>query len=149
MQNPQSRNRRPIFVVKYFSEIVMKSKPVRRHFVRQLEENLRAVLRDIDPAVMLQRRWDKLCVRSRQSDETVLARMVEAMCNTSGVTYVLEVQEYPLPELDAIAERVLPVYAPRLAGRSFALRCRRSGRHPFTSLDVERRDGAALARPPC
>ena len=30
------------FVVKYFSEIVMKSKPVRRQFVRQLEENLRA-----------------------------------------------------------------------------------------------------------
>jgi thiamine biosynthesis protein ThiI len=46
------------FVVKYFSEIVMKSKPVRRHFVRQLEENLRAVLLDIDPAVVLHRSWD-------------------------------------------------------------------------------------------
>ncbi len=132
------------FVVKYFSEIVMKSKPVRRQFVRQLEENLRAVLRDIDPAVVLHRSWDKLCVRSRQLDETVLARMVEVMCNTPGVTYVLEVQEYPLPELDAISERVLPVYASRLAGRSFAVRCRRSGQHPFTSLDVERQVGAAL-----
>jgi len=132
------------FVVKYFSEIVMKSKPVRRHFVRQLEGNLRAVLRDIDPAVVLHRSWDKLRVRSRQVDETVLARMVEAMCNTPGVTYVLEVQEYPLPELDAISERVLPVYASRLAGRSFAVRCRRSGQHPFTSLDVERQVGAAL-----
>ena len=115
------------FVVKYFSEIVMKSKPVRRHFVRQLEVKLRAVLRDIDLAVVLQRRWDKLSVRSRQSDETVLARMVEGMRNTSGVIYVLEVQESPLPELDAIAERVLPVYAARLAGRSFAVRRRRSG----------------------
>jgi adenylyl- and sulfurtransferase ThiI len=37
------------FVVKYFSEIVMKSKPVRRQFVRELEDNLRAVLCDIDP----------------------------------------------------------------------------------------------------
>ena len=32
-----------------------------------------------------------------------------------------------LPELDGISERVLPVYASRLAGRSFAVRCRRSG----------------------
>jgi len=132
------------FVVKYFSEIVMKSKPVRRRFVCQLEENLRAVLHDIDPAVVLQRSWDKLRVRSRQVDETVLARMVEAMCNTPGVSYVLEVREYPLPELDAISERVLPVYASQLAGRSFAVRCRRSGQHAFTSLDVERQVGAAL-----
>ena len=132
------------FVVKYFSEIVMKSKPVRRQFVRQLEENLRSVLRDIDPAVVLHRSWDKLRVESRQEDAGVLARMVEAMCNTPGVTYVLEVQEHPLPEMDAIVERVLPVYAERLIGRSFAVRCKRSGQHSFTSLDVERQVGGAL-----
>jgi len=132
------------FVVKYFSEIVMKSKPVRRQFVRRLEDNLLAVLRDIDPAVVLQRSWDKVRVASRETDEAVLGHMVQAMCNTPGVTYVLEVQEYPLPPLDAIAERVLPVYAARLAGHSFAVRCRRSGQHTFTSLDVERQVGAAL-----
>lgn len=132
------------FVVKYFSEIVMKSKPVRRQFVRQLEENLRSVLRDIDPAVVLHRSWDKLRVESRQEDTGVLARMVEAMCNTPGVTYVLEVKEHPLPELDAIVEQVLPVYAERLAGQSFAVRCKRSGQHSFTSLDVERQVGGAL-----
>ncbi len=38
----------------------------------------------------------------------------------------------------------MPVYASRLAGRTFAVRCRRSGQHPFSSLDVERQVGAAL-----
>jgi thiamine biosynthesis protein ThiI len=132
------------FVVKYFSEIVMKSKPVRRQFVRQLEENLRAALRAIDPAVVLQRSWDKVRVASSENDPETLARLVQAMCNTSGVTLVLEVQEHPLCELDAIVELVLPVYASRLAGRTFAVRCRRSGQHAFTSLDVERAVGAAL-----
>jgi thiamine biosynthesis protein ThiI len=132
------------FVVKYFPEIVMKSKPVRRQFVRQLEGNLRAVLRELDPAVVLHRSWDKLRVESRLEDGPALAHLVEAMCNTPGVTYVLEVREHPLPELAAIVERVLPVYAERLAGRSFAVRCRRSGQHAFTSLDVEREVGAAL-----
>jgi thiamine biosynthesis protein ThiI len=132
------------FVVKYFPEIIMKSKPVRRQFIRQLEGNLRAVLRDIDPDVVLQRGWDKLRVESDQTDEIVLAQLVEAMCNTPGVSLVLEVQTHPLPELDAIVERVLPVYASRLSGRCFAVRCKRSGHHSFTSLDVEREVGGAL-----
>lgn len=132
------------FVVKYFSEIVMKSKPVRKQFVRQLEDNLRAVLREIEPAVVVRRGWDKLTVETGVQDEKVIARLVRAMCNTPGVTLVLEAQEYPLHTLETIAEVVLPVYAPRLAGRTFAVRCKRSGQHAFTSLDVERTVGAQL-----
>ncbi|MFT5710795.1 MAG: thiamine biosynthesis protein ThiI [Halioglobus sp.] len=47
------------FVVKYFSEITIKSKPVLRRFVAQLVENVRSVLRDIDPDVAEHRYWDK------------------------------------------------------------------------------------------
>lgn len=132
------------FVVKYFSEIVMKSKPVRRQFVRRLEENLQQVLRDIDPTVILQRSWDKLRVESQQRDEQLLARLRQALCNSPGVALVLQVQEHRLGTLDAIVDHVLPVFADRLAGQTFAVRCRRSGRHPFSSLDVERTVGAAL-----
>lgn len=132
------------FVVKYFSEIAIKSKPVRRRFIGQLAENLRLTLRDIDPGVAVHRGWDKLQVESGQEDQWVLARLVDAMCNTPGVTYVLEVTECPLPELDTIVEHVLPVYAARLDGHTFAVRCKRNGAHNFTSVEVERRVGAAL-----
>ncbi len=135
------------FVVKYFSEIAIKSKPVRRRFIRQLADNLRALLRDIDPAVVVHKGWDKLQVQTSEQDETVLATMVEAMCNAPGITYVLEVSEHPLPVLDAIVEKVLPVYAERLVGKTFAVRCKRSGSHDFTSIEVEREvGGAVLAR---
>ncbi len=132
------------FIVKYFSEIAIKSKPVRRRFIRQLAENLRALLRDIDPAVMVHKGWDKLEVQTSEQDEAVVAAMVEAMCNAPGITYVLEVSEHPLPELDAIVELVLPVYAERLAGKTFALRCKRNGNHEFTSIEVERVVGGAV-----
>ena len=132
------------FVVKYFSEIAIKSTPVRRKFVRQLEGNLRAVLRDIDPEVVLQREWDKLRIETRIEDESAVARMVEAMRNTPGITYVLEVREHPLPAVEEIVEWVLPVYADRLEGQTFAVRCKRSGRHDFSSIDVEREVGGAL-----
>jgi len=132
------------FVVKYFPEIVMKSKPVRRQFVRQLEDNLRAVLREIDPAVQLHRGWDKLRVETREQDPSIVARLLQALRNSPGISLVLETQEHPLGALDTIIEHVLPVYRERLAGRSFAVRCKRSGVHDFTSLEVERQLGGDL-----
>ena len=42
------------FLVKFFPEITIKSKPVRRRLVSQLHENVKLVLREIDPAVEVQ-----------------------------------------------------------------------------------------------
>ena len=62
------------------------------------------------------------------------ARLPEAMRNTAGITYILEVDEYPLPDMEQIVDHVLPVYKPRLAGKTFAVRCKRSGSHDFRSM---------------
>ncbi len=132
------------FVVKYFSEITIKSKPVRRRFVAQLADNMRAVLRDIEPGVIVHKQWDRLQIETAETDETILAAMAEAMCNTPGITHILRVQEYPLCALEDIVTLVLPTYRERLAGKTFAVRCKRNGRHSFNSLDVERRLGADL-----
>ena len=132
------------FVVKYFSEIAIKSKPVRRRFVARLASNLREVLQEIDPGVRVDRQFDRLRVETALADPAAVARLVEAMRHVSGISHILEVSEYPLPPLEDIADRILPVYAERLAGRYFAVRCKRHGSHPFTSIDVEREVGRAL-----
>ncbi len=132
------------FVVKFFSEIIIKSKPVRKRLVGQLHDNVKLVLKQIDPQVEVQRGWDKLQVVTAVDDPQRLAQMVEAMRNTSGITYILEVVDSPLPPMGEIADRVLPVYRERLEGKSFAVRCNRTGDHDFTSVDVEREVGAAL-----
>ncbi len=131
------------YLVKFFSEIAIKSRPVRKRFVRSLEDNLKHVLREVDPDVRLERGWDRLRVAS-ELDDAGQARLVGAMRNVSGITYVLEVNEHPLPALEDIIDHVLPVYAPRLAGKTFAVRCKRVGEHDFTSVDVERKVGGAL-----
>ncbi|MFV0477937.1 MAG: tRNA uracil 4-sulfurtransferase ThiI [Parahaliea sp.] len=131
------------FVIKFFSEIAIKSKPVRRRFVDKLVENVRLVLRKIDPAIEVRRYWDKLEVQSA-ANETVLRQIVDALQCTAGITYILEVQTFPLRALDELVEDILPLYASRLPGRTFAVRCRRNGEHDFTSIDVERTVGAAL-----
>ena len=84
------------FVVKFFSEIAIKSKPVRRRLLGQLYENLRSVLKDFDPDIQVKKAWDKLLVETQIEDPATLQLMVEAMSNTSGITYILEVVEYEL-----------------------------------------------------
>ena len=132
------------FVVKFFSEIAIKSKPVRRRFVGHLVENLRALLRDIDPEIAVHRGWDKLYVETQSTDPLVWSRLVGSMRNTPGITYILEVSEFPLGSMEDIVQRILPVYAERLAGSTFAVRCKRTGKHDFTSVEVEREVGSAL-----
>ena len=132
------------FVVKFFSEIAIKSKPVRRRLLGQLYENLRSVLKDFDPDIQVKKAWDKLLVETQIEDPATLQLMVEAMSNTSGITYILEVVEYELPPLEDIVDRVLPIYGPRLVGKTFAVRCKRNGQHAFTSVEVERQLGGAL-----
>ena len=92
----------------------------------------------------MHRGWDKMHVYTRSTDHLVWSRLVGAMRNAPGITYILEVSEYPLGDVDDVVQRVLPVYAERLAGRTFAVRCKRTGKHDFTSVDIEREVGAAL-----
>ena len=47
-------------IVKPFAEITIKSRPVRKQFVRQLAKNIRTVLRDLDPALRVEGEWDNL-----------------------------------------------------------------------------------------
>ncbi len=132
------------FVVKYFSEIAIKSKPVRRRFVTRLADNLRSVLRDIDPRVSVIKHWDKLELETAVSDEATLARMLEAMRNCPGITYILQVSDHPLGDMEDIARHAMAVYGERLVGKTFVVRCKRSGQHSFRSIDVERAVGGAL-----
>lgn len=40
-------------IVKVFPEITIKSRPVRKRFIKQLAKNIRTVLRDLDPALVV------------------------------------------------------------------------------------------------
>ena len=52
------------FIVKYFPEITIKSKPVRRQFSQQLCNNLVKLLRPLDPDVRVVKQWDKVLVET-------------------------------------------------------------------------------------
>ncbi len=61
-------------IVKVFQEITIKSRPVRKRFIRQLAKNIRTVLRDLDPELMVEGEWDNLEVETWVTDPRPCAR---------------------------------------------------------------------------
>ncbi|MBK5509818.1 MULTISPECIES: tRNA uracil 4-sulfurtransferase ThiI [unclassified Pseudomonas] len=133
-------------IVKVFPEITIKSRPVRMRFIRQLAKNIRAVLRDLDPAVVVNGVWDNLELETRVSEPKALKEMTERLSCMPGIAHFLQVDEYPLGDFDDIVAKCKQHYGDALAGKIFSVRCKRGGHHTFSSMDVEKYVGSQLRR---
>ncbi|RDE22376.1 tRNA 4-thiouridine(8) synthase ThiI [Motiliproteus coralliicola] len=134
------------FIVKLFPEITIKSKPVRRRFIQRLQSNLQIILRRIDEKAHVSGQWDKVVVEIAQDQPEQLLRIVEALQQTPGIAYFLQVKEHPLGDFEDVFQKVKEVYADKLAGKRFVVRVKRAGKHEFTSNDLERYVGGGLLR---
>ncbi|QAX81535.1 tRNA uracil 4-sulfurtransferase ThiI [Candidatus Pseudomonas adelgestsugas] len=133
-------------IVKVFPEIIIKSRLVRMRFIRKLAKNIRAVLHDLDQAVVVSGMWDYLELETHITDAKILKSMIERLSSMPGIAYFLRVDEYPLGSLDDITEKCKQHYGESLAGKMFSVRCKRAGKHPFSSMDVEQYVGSKLHR---
>jgi tRNA uracil 4-sulfurtransferase len=132
------------YIVKLFPEIIIKSRPVRKNFIRQLSDNLRKLLKPVDPDVAVKREWDRITVESALENAEAQAEIVTVLRNTPGIAHFLEVLESPYDDLHDIYEQTRAAVGDSLAGKRFAVRCKRSGQHDFNSGEVERYVGGGL-----
>jgi len=132
------------FIVKLFPEITIKSRPVRRQFVRRLHNNLNGLLRGVDRAISVSSEWDRIVVMAPQLDDAQRADVIDIMKRTPGIANFIEVVEYPLGDIDDIFQKTFAIYADALRGKTFVVRCKRVGQHDFRSGDVERYVGGGL-----
>ncbi|SDH88922.1 thiamine biosynthesis protein ThiI [Pseudomonas flavescens] len=131
-------------IVKVFPEITIKSPPVRKNFIRQLAKNIRAVTRDLDAQLQVTGVWDNLEVKTEVTDARCQQEIIERLSCVPGIVHFLQIDEYPLGDFDDIVEKCKRHYADLLPGRIFSVRCKRGGRHPYSSVDVERHVGSQL-----
>ena len=142
--DPAKYRRRMLFLIKLFPEITIKSRPVRHRFIRQLRKNIRAVLLEFDEEVKVTGGWDGLEVKTLCSDSTLLHKISNRLSHTPGIGKFLEVEKYDLPDMEGIQQLAIQHYHEILHGKTFAVRCKRTGKHAFKSIDVERYVGAGL-----
>ena len=132
-------------IVKPFAEITIKSRPVRKQFIRQLAKNIRTVLKDLDPELRVEGQWDNLDLTTQVEDRRALNEMFERLRNLPGIAHFLEVHEYPFVDFDDVFEKCRAHHGEQLAGKRFAVRCKRAGNtHDFTSVELASHVGSRL-----
>ncbi|MGI1679236.1 MAG: tRNA 4-thiouridine(8) synthase ThiI [Cellvibrionaceae bacterium] len=134
------------FVVKYFPEITIKSPPVRKRFVRQLQTNLRRLLKPVSPGIEVVKGWDKLEIFSKNHDRAEIDRIADVLASTPGIAHFSESTTFEFDSLEDLAAKVKDIWLPMIEGKSFSVRARRQGKQSFGSMDVERLVGSVLNR---
>ncbi len=125
-------------------ELTLKSKRVRQRFTLRLLQNLRAALEaeGIRDARVINE-WSRLFVEVPESREKQAIETLQRVFGISSLSPVETVYFRHIRDLENFAEQA---YALLVDGRTFAVRVKRVGRHPFRSIDVERLVGGRLAR---
>lgn len=132
------------FVVKVFSEIIIKSPPVRKRFIKQLRDNLRLLLGNIGVDIDVQRDWEKIEIRCPEANDHVIAQVSDVLARTPGIANFALLNDYPLGDLESIFQHTLRHWRDGIAGKTFCVRVKRVGKHDFTSVEVEQYVGGGL-----
>lgn len=132
------------FIVKVFPEIIIKSTPVRRRFIKQLRDNLRVLLANVGVAIDVQRDWEKIEIRCPEADEQVTMQVSDILARTPGIANFALIHDYPLGDLESIFRNTLRHWGDALEGKTFCVRAKRLGKHEFTSVQAEQYVGGGL-----
>ncbi|KTF12303.1 tRNA uracil 4-sulfurtransferase ThiI [Pseudoalteromonas sp. H105] len=132
------------FIVKLHPEIAIKSRSVRKRFTKVLENNIKIVLRKLDEKVQVKNNWDNISVVTKSDDTQMRLDFIDGLQRIPGIVQFIEVTETQYDNLHDIYEIAYDLIGHTIAGKSFCVRCKRQGKHEFTSTDVERYVGGGL-----
>src|SRR5690625_7293004 len=94
------------FIVKVFPEIIMKSAPVRKRFIKQLRDNLRHLLRPLGTEIRGLRDWEKVQIEAPGADEALADQVADILARTPGIANFARVQTYPLGDREEFLARI-------------------------------------------
>ncbi len=121
---------------------MIKGNTAKRQMIGQLYSNVKTLLEKIDPTINVRKFSDKIeVVTPIEHTEKVRQRLLE----TPGIETILEALQFDdMRELDAIKKKVGEVVAEELTDKTFVVRAKRSGKHNFNSMELERVVGGYL-----
>lgn len=132
------------FIVKLFPEITLKSRPVRKRFIQRLQSNLQIVLKRVDESIAVKLFWDKLEVVLPEDKIQLRDQVCDLMSKAPGVQVFIEVEEHVLGTFQDAYEHAFAAYEEKIIDKTFKVRVKRSGKHDFKSIDLERYIGGGL-----
>lgn len=125
-------------LVRLSGELSTKSRRTRGRFQKRLRRNLEDAFTAAGVEARIDAGWSRFFVEV--PDPASLAPLGRTFGVSSGSVLAGSCPA----ELDAIVETGRRLFAERVRGRTYAVRARRSGTHPFSSGDIHRDLGAAV-----
>ncbi len=127
-----------MFYLIRYGELALKSRQVRKRFLSQLEENLRASLARKGIFHKLTVDWSRAYLES----DDPRAGLVLARC--FGISSFSRAERRGFGSMRDIIEEGERIFSEKVASKRFAVRARRRGSHPFSSKDIENELGDRL-----
>ncbi|OGI16117.1 hypothetical protein A3K63_02510 [Candidatus Micrarchaeota archaeon RBG_16_49_10] len=121
-----------------YSEIAIKSRPVRSRFERILVNNISLALKGCLRDYRVQRKWGRIVVEAKNTD-----RVCERLSYVFGVVSISPAKRLSLRGLPKFVERNVSKLVQK---GPFAVRVTRVGEHSFTSRDMERKLGEIVVK---
>jgi len=130
------------FILKLFPEIMVKGSSAKRQMVGQLYNNLTKVLEYFSKDIHVRKFSDKLEV---VTPIVFVDKVRQILLDTPGIEQVLEALQFDkMNTLDEIKVKVGEVMQHKIAGNSFVVRAKRSGKHDFRSIELEQTVGGYM-----
>jgi thiamine biosynthesis protein ThiI len=121
---------------------MIKGSSAKRQMTGQLYNNLLTILERISPEIKVKKYSDKIEVFTPKE---YLPEVRERLLNTPGIEQILEVLQFDgMDSIDKIKAKVRELFADSLKDKTFVVRVKRSGKHEFKSIDIERTVGGHL-----
>jgi len=130
------------FILKLFPEIMVKGSSAKRQMVGQLYNNLLKLLGTYSDEIKVKKFSDKLEV---VTPIKVLTEVRQTLLDTPGIEQVLEALQFDgMETLEQIKVKVNETMAKEIIGKTFVVRVKRSGKHPFRSTEIEQTVGGYM-----
>lgn len=129
------------------AEVTIKARTTRASFLRKLKLAVKDSLQrsGFDARVFVRGNRVMAEISAKEGEAApTQAQAAAVLARVFGIGSFSFVEAVGAPDLDAIVALGRELFAERVQGKTYAVRCKRAGRHSFKSLDVERRLGAAL-----
>ncbi|WP_158971862.1 tRNA uracil 4-sulfurtransferase ThiI [Paraglaciecola sp. L3A3] len=132
------------FIIRLHPEIIVKSRSVRKRFTFLLAGNIRRIFKSHEMSVEVRQSWDKLTLIVNRKSLDNQNEIIELLQLIPGIDQIMRVAESTFIDLDDICQQVKQAWQPLLIDKTFAVRVKRIGKHPYTSLEIARYVGGYL-----
>ena len=130
------------FIIKYFTEIMIKGTTAKRQMISQVYNNLVNILSKISKDIKVRKFFDKVEV---VCPIEVVAEVRMRLLDTPGIQQILEAVQFDnMNTLDDIKVVVNETMAHEIQGKTFVVRCKRMGTQEFKSTHVEQTVGGYM-----